>query len=303
MAPEIKNVAIAGAAGNVGPHVLKALMDTNKFNITILTRKAGSHEFPSSCTVKEVDYESLDSLTAALKGQDAFVNCTSNFDPKAATRVVDAAVAAGVYRYIPPDFGIDPNKAHVPELPVFGIKALTRKYMEAKAQEVGDKFTWTIIANGPFLDWGIRSTFMGFDVKKKKITYFNDGDNVVPYTNLPDVGKAVLGSLTNPDDSANRIIYVHTINKSQKQLAQLAKEAIGGEWEEIKTDMDVVYAQCMEQIKKGVMTPDVLIPQIPYACTKKHYAAPWEKSDNAMLGVKEWSDEEVKTLFKQIDKE
>ncbi|KAF9881189.1 isoflavone reductase family protein [Colletotrichum karsti] len=303
MAPQIKNVAVAGAGGNVGTPVVKALMDTNKFNITILTRKAEGHNFPSGATVKEVDYDSLDSLTSALQGQDALVNATSSFDPKAATRVVDACIAAGVYRYIPPDFGIDPVKAHVPELPVFGIKGMTHKYMQAKTQETGDKFTWSIIANGPFLDWGIRSTFMGFDAKRKRITYHNDGENVVPYTNLGDVGRAVVGTLLHPDETANRIVYVHTVNKSQKQLAALAKEAIGGEWEETTMDVDVIYASCMESIKKGILTPDVMIPQILYACTKKQYAAPWEKSDNALLGVKEWSDEDVKQLFKTVNSE
>ncbi|KAL0943948.1 isoflavone reductase [Colletotrichum truncatum] len=300
MAPAIKNVALAGAGGNLGPSLLKALMDSNKFNITILTRKAGTHTFPSGVTVKEVDYESLDSLTQALQGQDALVNSTSSFDPKVATRVVDAAIAAGVYRYIPPDFGIDPKRAHVPELPVFGIKGMTNKYLQAKGEESGGKFTWTIITNGPFLDWGIRSAFMGVDPKQKKITYFNDGENVVPYTNLADVGQAVVGVLQHPDETANRPVYVHNTNKSQKQLAALAKEAIGGSWEETTSDFDAIYANCIDSIKKGIMTPEVMYPQILYACSKKQYAQPWEKSDNALLGIKEWSDDELKGLYKSI---
>ncbi|KAF6841605.1 isoflavone reductase [Colletotrichum plurivorum] len=303
MAPTIKNVALAGAGGNVGPSLLKALMDSNKFNITILTRKAGSQNFPAGVTVKEVDYDSLDSLTQALQGQDALINSTNSFDPKVATRVVDAALAAGVYRYVPPDFGIDPLRAHVPELPVFGIKGMTHKYVQAKAGESGGKFSWTIVANGPFLDWGIRTAFMGVDVRKKKITYFNDGENVVPYTNLADVGRAVVGTLLDPAETANRIVYVHSTNKSQRQMAALAKEALGGEWEETTTDFDAVYAGCMESIKKGIMTPDVMYPQILYACSKKQYAQPWEKSDNALLGIKELSDDELKALFKSIASE
>ncbi|GJC82004.1 hypothetical protein ColLi_04842 [Colletotrichum liriopes] len=300
MAPTIKNVALAGAGGNLGPSVLKGLMESNKFNITILTRKAGSQKFPSGVTVKEVDYESLDSLTQALKGQDALINSTNSFDPKVATRVVDAAVAAGVYRYIPPDFGLDPERAHVPSLPVFGIKTLTHQYMKQKAAENDGKFTWTIITNGPFLDWGIRSSFMGVDVKNKKLSLFNDGENVIPYTMLADVGKAIVGTLLHPDETANRIAYIHSTVKSQKQMGALAQEAVSGPWETTTVDVDAIYANCMESIKKGIMTPDVMYPQLLYASSKKEFAQPWGKSDNALLGIKEMSDDELKAVYKQI---
>ncbi|TQN73641.1 hypothetical protein CSHISOI_01867 [Colletotrichum shisoi] len=303
MAPTIKNVALAGAGGNLGPSLLKELMDSNKFNITILTRKAGSQKFPSGVMVREVDYESLDSLTQALEGQDALVNSTNSFDPKVATRFVYAAAAAGVYRYIPPDFGLDPERAHVPSLPVFGIKTLTRHHMKQKAAENNGRFTWTIIANGPFLDWGIRSSFMGVDVKNRKLSLFNDGENVVPYTMLADVGKAVAGTLLYPNETANRIVYVQSTVKSQKQMGTLAQEAVGGSWDTTTVDVDAIYANCLESIGKGIMTPDVMHPQLLYACSKKEFAQPWEKSDNALLGVKEMSDEELKAVCKQIASE
>ncbi|TDZ22408.1 hypothetical protein Cob_v004527 [Colletotrichum orbiculare MAFF 240422] len=304
MTPTIKNVAIAGAGGNLGPSILKALLDSNKFNVTILTRDASSHTFPAGATVKEVDYSSLDSLTQALQGQDALVNTTGSFDPKIATRVVDAAVAAGVYRYVPPDFGIDPNLAHVPELPVFGIKGMTHKYLQGKVRDHpgggGGKFTWTIVSTGAFLDWALRNGFMGIDFAKKKITYHNDGENDVPWSNLADVGKAIVGLLLNPAETANRIVYVQTVHKSQKQMAALAKEALGGEWQESTTDYDALYAECMESITKGIFSPEVMIPQIPYACSKKKYAQPFVKNDNALLGIKELSDEELKALCKTV---
>ncbi|KAJ0167542.1 hypothetical protein CTA2_1973 [Colletotrichum tanaceti] len=303
MAPTIKNVAIAGAGGNLGPSLLKELMDFNKFNITILTRKVGSQKFPSGVTVREVDYESLDSLTQALKGQDALVNSISSFDPKVATRFVDAAAAAGVYRYIPPDFGLDPDRAHVPSLPFFGINTLTRHHVEQKATENDGRFTWTIIATGAFLDFNFRCGFMGVDLKNRKLSLFNDGENAIPYTMLTDVGKAVAGTLLYPDETANRIVYVQSTFKSQKQMGTLAQEAVGGSWETTTVDVDAMYANCMESIKKGIMTPDVMYPQLLYACSRKEFAQPWEKSDNAQLGVKEMCDDELIAVCRQIASE
>jgi len=303
MAPTIKNVALAGAGGNLGPALLKGLMASNKFNITILTRKAGSQKFPPDVTVKEVDYDSLDSLTEALKGQDALIDSTSIFDSKVATRIVDAAVAAGIYRYIPSDFGLDPVRCHVPSLPVFGIKALTWQHVKQKAAENDGKFTWTIITNGPLLDWSLRNGFMGVDIKNKKLSLYNDGETVIPYTMLADVAKAVVGTLLHADETANRIAYVHSAVKSQKQMGALAQEAVGGSWETTTVDVDAIYANCIASIDKGIMTPDVMYPQLLYACSKKEFAQPWSRSDNALFGIKELSDDELKEVCKQISLE
>ncbi|OLN84884.1 hypothetical protein CCHL11_03964 [Colletotrichum chlorophyti] len=303
MTPTIKNVAIAGAGGNLGPSILKELMDSNKFNITILTRKAGSQKCPQGVTVKEVDYESRDSLIEALKGQDALVNCTNSFDPQVATRVIDAAVAAGIYRYIPSDFGLDPDRAHNPSLPVFGIKAMAHAYMQQKAKDHGGKFSYTLITNGAFLDMAIRTSFMGVDVKNKRLSLFNDGENVIPYTMTGDVAKAVVGVLLHPEETVNRTAYIHSVNKSQKQMGAIAKEAVDGSWETTTVDVDAKYADSMESIKKGVKTPDVMYPQLIYACSKKEFAQPWPKSDNALLGIKEMSDEELKAVFREIASE
>lgn len=68
--------------------------------------------------------------------------------------LIDAAIAASVKRFIPAEFGSD-TLGKSGELAVFGGKVASRKYLEEKAAE--GKITWTAIANGPFLDWGMTS--------------------------------------------------------------------------------------------------------------------------------------------------
>jgi len=70
----IKNVAIAGAAGNIGSPLLKALVDSGEFVVTVLTRAGSKATYPASAKVVVVDFESVESLTAGLKGQDALVS-------------------------------------------------------------------------------------------------------------------------------------------------------------------------------------------------------------------------------------
>jgi len=58
---------------NIGPHVLKALIDAN-FEVTVLTRSKKPGAYDDSVKVVEVDFTSLKSLTGALKCVDALVS-------------------------------------------------------------------------------------------------------------------------------------------------------------------------------------------------------------------------------------
>jgi hypothetical protein len=73
--------------------------------------------------------------------------------------VIDAAVAARVKRLLPSDFGADIDNPKAKALPVFGYKVATQKHVEDVARANPD-FTYTIIRNGVFLDWGLETGFL-----------------------------------------------------------------------------------------------------------------------------------------------
>lgn len=91
----IKNVAIAGvsplssirtirnpltkprkATGNIGSAIVKALLNSNQFNVTALTRSESTSKaaFPDNVYICTVDYSNHSTLVDALKGQDAVVS-------------------------------------------------------------------------------------------------------------------------------------------------------------------------------------------------------------------------------------
>lgn len=64
--------------------------------------------------------------------------------------MIDAAVAAGVKRFIPSEFGSDTNNKSAQELvPVFQKKVEVKEYLESKT---GSGLTWTGIVTGPVFD-------------------------------------------------------------------------------------------------------------------------------------------------------
>ncbi|KAI1342658.1 putative isoflavone reductase family protein CipA [Xylariaceae sp. FL0016] len=173
MSQRIKNVAVAGATGNVGDPALQALLETGAFDITVLVRPGSTHSFPDGVRVTEVDLASLPSLAAALRGQDALVNATSIQDPSAHIIIVDA----GVYRLVLADFGSDPARVHAPP----------------RGRRRRPWLTWIVVSNGPFLDWNMANGFMGLDVRRRRAQLLG-GDVVKSQKQLLALAREALGA-------------------------------------------------------------------------------------------------------------
>lgn len=147
---EIKSVAIAGATGRLGPHVLNALVDAG-FQVTVLTRSKKPGALDADVKVLEVDFTSMDSLAAALKGIDAVVSTIGGTAIDNQTILIDAAIAAGVKRFIPSEYGTVTTNPKVESYPLYSSMTKIRKYLQEKAA-AGD-LTWTVLACGCFLDF------------------------------------------------------------------------------------------------------------------------------------------------------
>ncbi|KAK1726044.1 uncharacterized protein BDZ83DRAFT_718814 [Colletotrichum acutatum] len=246
--------------------------------------------FPDGVNVKVVDFTSFDAIKDALQGHQAFVDCTLVHDDTP-TRLIDAAAAARVYRFIPSDFSLDFDNRNVHSVPVFFKKDMNDKHLLKKCEETG--MTWSVICNGAFLDWNLRTGFMNIDIYNKK--------NVHVWTTLESTGKAVSGALLHPVETENKPVYVHSVNKSQKQMVDLCKEALGTDvWTESKSNMDQVFAGALKEFQAGNHSMKVFGDMIRYANSRPDFSCPWPKDDNPMLGVKEMSDDEVKSLIKSI---
>jgi uncharacterized protein YbjT (DUF2867 family) len=118
--------------------------------VTVLSRAESTKTFPSGVKVIKSDY-SPSSLESAFKGQDAVISLVGNTGFAGQKAFVDAAIAAGVKRFVPSEFGSDTASARLRELvPIFNAKRAIINY--AKTKE-GSGLTWTGFITGPFFDW------------------------------------------------------------------------------------------------------------------------------------------------------
>ncbi|ATZ52869.1 hypothetical protein BCIN_08g04910 [Botrytis cinerea B05.10] len=301
----IKNVAIAGSNGALGKPILEALLQSNKFNITILTRSSSTSTstYPSSATVLPVDFNSTQSLTDALQSQkiDAIVSCVGTEGLLGQKLLIDAAVAAGVTRFIPSEFGSDLADPPTKALPVFGHKVATSSHLEAVAAK-NPSFTYTYIRNGGFLDWGLEHNFI-LDVTSGKPSIYNGGDKLFSATTLATVAQAVVAVLSKFEETKNRAVYIQDVQTSQNSLLSIAKKvAPEKNWEAIPVKTADVLKSSNEKLAKGEITMEVMVGYIFVAIFGEEHRSSWEKSDNELLGLKEKTDAELEAIVKKYVK-
>lgn len=82
-----------------------------------------------------------------------------NFDEQ--KKIIDAAVEAGVKRFIPAEFGIDTSKEKTVEVVTFlKVKPQIVQYLKS----IEDKITWTGLITGPFFDWYVILSSLAFSL-------------------------------------------------------------------------------------------------------------------------------------------
>jgi uncharacterized protein YbjT (DUF2867 family) len=258
--PAFKNIAVAGAAGDLGSAVFKRLVDSNKFNLTVLTRADSKSTFPKGVEVVKVDYDSLDSLTAALQGQEAVVSTIGSLATLSQSLLIDAAVAAGVKRFLPSDFGSNLVIPSVRKLPVFRTKVIIEDKLIALANE--GKISYTFVYNSIFLDWGLSHGFF-FDFDKSEFTIWDDGNTEFSTTTLASVGDGVVGVLTHPEETKDRIVYIQDTVLTQNKFLELAKQVNPNkEWTVKHVKIDDVTAHSDANIAKGIIDWPTLAPYL-----------------------------------------
>jgi uncharacterized protein YbjT (DUF2867 family) len=230
----ITKVALVGASGTLGLPILEALLGARIFQVTVVQRASSSASaVPDVRTVVVDDDMTVESLTAALAGQDACIACFRPRDPGAHFRLADAAAAAGVRRYIPADYGsCDSSSQRAQELvPLF----LNKERVRARLQEHADRdarFTWTALVAGHFFDWGLRERFLHFDLATCTADILDEGTLRSSTSTLARIADAVVRVLRDEyaDVSRNRMLFIQSFCVSQLDVLASLEKATGQKW-------------------------------------------------------------------------
>ena len=233
----IKNIALIGANGTLGPSVLSALLASKDFKITILTRQSSQSTYPSSINVLRIpDDLPTDSLTQALTGQDALITTFAGTNADLQIRLADAAATAGVKRFIPADFGsCDSSSARALELiPMYAGKKRVREHLQGLAER--GELSWTSVVCGHFFDYGLKGELLSVDLRKRKMKVFDGGEGRWSASTLSRVGEAVVRGLQREEETRNKMLYVQSFCVSQNEVLRSLERATGEKWEVEQVD-------------------------------------------------------------------
>lgn len=223
-----RNILLIGATGSIGNVVLQALEKEPTFTLTVLQRASSTAQIPAHLdTIKISDDYPTAGLVAAFRGKDVVINCMTTLAVADQYRMIDAAVAAGVRRYVPSEYGLDNLRPEAQALSsVFRDKGRVQEYLRSKAKE--GAIEWMSISCGMWLEWSMAHDFLGMHIAEKRFVLWDDGEGLFSCTTEENTAEAMVRALKDaPDDTKNTNIYLSDFAISQKQLLE-AIERIQG---------------------------------------------------------------------------
>ncbi|OJD18746.1 hypothetical protein AJ78_01283 [Emergomyces pasteurianus Ep9510] len=252
MSSNIKNVVVASASGLVGTSIVSALLNSpHGYTVSTLSREQSSYIPPAGVINIKTDF-THDSLVQALKGQDVVVSAIAGSAILEQIKIIDAAIEAGVQRFIPSQFGSETrNNLSQARVPFFALKHQVQQYL----QEKQDKIEWTSFLTGPLLEETLKNGFLGFDIPNKTATLWDEryANNIFSTARLSLAADAVAQSLSPAlsAKTANQIIAVRDATLSFAEILKALETATGSKWTLNHVDLDALAKQGLEKCAKG----------------------------------------------------
>jgi len=216
----VKKIILAGATGDLGSRLLKNLHELGG-EVTCIVRLNTSEAVkaklkPYAKEIIEADYADVSSLARACAGGSVVVSTVSGLRPvivEFQTRLLKAAVAAGVPRFIPSDYAIDYRPIAVGENRNLNLREEFRKILDAEI-----KIKPTSILNGAFMDMltGV-APFILFPIKRTLC--WGNPDQLMDWTTIDDTARYTAFAAL--DETTPRYLMIAGDELSARKLADI----------------------------------------------------------------------------------
>ncbi|KAI0416487.1 putative oxidoreductase CipA [Xylaria grammica] len=249
----VNKVAIVGATGSVGKHIVNELLKGGKHEVTALTR--GEAEIPKGVEVAKISYDDPTSLTKALEGQDALIITLSTRAPRGTQeKLIEAAAAANVPFVLPNEWGVETAHAALGADILMGPHAAAAK---KRVEELG-KSSWIAVTTGFWYSHSLAGPeCYGFDLKNKTVTFFDEGTVKINNITWERTGEAVTKLLSLPiesedgglalSDYKNKHVYVSSWLLSQKDVFKQVLRVSGTK----ESDWTIQYEPAVERYEEA----------------------------------------------------
>jgi hypothetical protein len=240
----------------LGSVLLEGLISEPRFNVSVLVRESSKSLGSLPATIAKVfkvpnDYPH-DSILEAFKNQDAVVSAITSAQVEEQFKFVDAAIEAGVKRYVASEYGLNNSRPEARALSaVFDSKGKLQEYLRSK-ESTG--LTWHAIGCGMWIDWSLKNNFLGLDYANKTITFADEGKGKFSTSTMSNTALALKQSLLNPQLTANKVVYISDFATSQSELVATIEKVSGVSW--TRKNVDSIAA--VEEYKRKVDEGDIM---------------------------------------------
>ncbi|CAI7582971.1 unnamed protein product [Penicillium crustosum] len=257
----IENVAIVGAGGSVGRHLIDQLLKNSKHIVTAITRPSSTNQMPESVQIARVDYTSDDdtALVEVLRGQQVLL-ITMNVmaPPDTMIKLIRAAAKAGV-PYIEPNwYGHDAANNSLCD---DSLLSPNRDRVIAEITRLGISSYLFLVCNFWYeFSLGGGPDRFGFDFINRSLTLYDGGDVFINTSTWPQTGRAIAKLLSlkelpeDEDDQSptlsqfrNRSVYVSSFRLTQREMFESVKRVTKTR----DADWTITQDSVVERFKEG----------------------------------------------------
>ncbi|KAI0508472.1 NmrA-like family protein [Xylaria bambusicola] len=248
---QFKNVLIIGASGFFGNLVLEALQKDSDYTLTLLQRTSSKTRLPEHLNILTIaDSYPIEELTSAFEGQDLIINCITTLSVKDQYRMVDAAIAAGVRRYVASEYGLNNMNPKAQALNnVFADKGKVQSYLRAKGDE--GQIEWMSISCGIWIKWGMAHDFVGMHVRERRFVFWDDGEGLFSCTTEENTAAGLVSALKVPEETKNKNLFLSDFAINQRQLFDAIERIQGIKYQIETIDSEKLIAEKKEAEKQG----------------------------------------------------
>lgn len=216
---------LAGATGNLGGRIARAILERGAKVRALVRRNSDPNKVEElrkrGAVIAEVDFNSVPELTEACSGGACVISALSglrNEIVETQTLLLNAAVKAGVPRFIPSDYSIDFTK-----LPPGTNRNLDlrREFLKCLDQA---PISATSILNGMFTDL-LTGQAPVILFKFKRVVYWENADQLMDFTSMDDTADFTAAAAL--DSSTPRFLRIAGDQISARGLVEVASGVTG----------------------------------------------------------------------------
>ena len=215
-------ILVAGATGNLGGRIVRELIKRGA-NVRAIVRASSDAQKTDALKqqgveVIEGDMNDVVLLTEACVGVSCIVSALQGLHDvlvDTQSKLLDAALAAGIPRFIPSDYATDFTKQPTGENRNFDLRKEFMAYIDTKS------IAATSIMNGAFAEILFYGTPL-LDFKNKQVGYWENADWRIDFTTMDNT--AAFTAAAALDDSTPRFLRIASFQLSPNELAEVAGE-------------------------------------------------------------------------------